>query len=230
MPRGPPRPWLAEDEERKNRILAAARARGMTQTELAAVAGLGSANAGKLRVSAWKHGRTHLTEEQLAAMESALERQPAAVAATGSAEADAALGAPGDVRGGIRELEKLVGRVPKGEKDALRWLAGRLRRAALGTLAQAMVSARSWAVRVQAGQAILAYSDGKPTQREVPDDREPPAQDNLLLQKLERLMAGLPAAAGAEVAGERRDAGNAGTAAQPDRTPAVVGPHATPAA
>jgi transposase-like protein len=188
------KPWTQQDEERRQKILAMASARGVSQKELAQAAGV---NAVKLH--RWTKGAAHLTDAQIAKMVAVLQSAPARVDPNlgprpGSdldAGAPAASGHPAAVPEGVRRalevLDSLAGPMPEDDEDALRTVARRHTQAALGTFVRLMVGAKSDAVKMRAAEVLLERGWGKALQALLDMTPKPPAEDRELIDLFKKI-------------------------------------------
>jgi hypothetical protein len=183
----PERPWTAEETARRDRILAAARARGIPRRRLVEVGELGKG--GDVRMSKWARGRAHVDDAALERMEAFLAQLPGSVPATVSGAVAAPM-SDDELCRALVERSALCGVPEPTEKDELRALAKASRRSAVGSILRLMVSARSEQVQLRAAQEILERADGKAVQAIVDLTPKPPVTNEELIAKLERLMAG----------------------------------------
>jgi hypothetical protein len=171
--------WSPEDVARRNRILAAAHARGVTHRTLARAAKIN-----ETRMHRWCNCEGFpLPDECVEAMERALAT---ADAAGESETAEGAIGAA-ELGAAIAELDRLAGDPADPEKDELRELVRRHRRAAVGSLLRLMVGAKSENVRLRATELLLERIDGKAVQQILDLTPKPPATDEELIGILERI-------------------------------------------
>jgi transcriptional regulator with XRE-family HTH domain len=197
------KPWTQQDEERRQKILAMAAARGVSQKELAQAAGV---NAVKLH--RWTKGAAHLTDAQIAKIVALLQSMPtrvdpalaqppppgseasprATTSSHESAHAPAGTGAvPDGVKRALEVLDSLAGPVPVDDEDALRTMARRHTQAALGTFVRLMVGAKSDAVKMRAAEVIVERAWGKALQALVDMTPKPPAEDRELIALFKKI-------------------------------------------
>ena len=176
----PAKPFTAEDALRRDKILLAADARGITRKRLAEAAGL-RGNAGEAMVSRWSKGRAHIAPERLDLMEAFLAEQ-------GGEAAGAGAPAPaGIIEQQITELRDLAGEASESdERDELRTLAKRHRRTAVGGVLKLALSAKAESVRLRALEVLLERSDGKPVQEIRDTTPKAPAEADELVSAVLR--------------------------------------------
>lgn len=192
MPK-PPKPFTSADALRRDRILLAADARGVTRKRLAEVAGL-KGNAGEAQVSRWGKGKAHIEDARLEMMEAFLAGMPTADPGGGAPDA------PEIIERTVAELREMAGPVDLDEKDELRVLARRHRRTAVGGVLKIALTDKSASVRLKAWEIILERSDGKAVQQLVDLTPKPPAQAEELVEAIQQALDAVEARPAAEPA------------------------------
>ena len=190
----PKRPWTEEDGRRRDKILALAKAKGITQKSLGEAAGI-VGDAGAVMMSRWSRGKAHLTDEQIGAMSHLVNSSPGSMrlGSGPSSEGEAPLTAEA-VKAALTELDALVD-VPAGdEEEQLRTLARQNTRAAVGTLLRMMVGARSDTVKLRAAEVLLERGWGKAVQAVLDVTPKAPATDAELIAIFAKLADTLGAA------------------------------------
>jgi transcriptional regulator with XRE-family HTH domain len=172
------------DIERRDRILALAKAKRLRQVDLVAASGMEGA-AGQVSMSRWSRGKEHLSEEKLAAIESYLAECPTRDEVAG------VLPAAEQLELERADCEELAGDVDEGtrDEDQLAKLAKRHRRAAVGGILKIALTSKSDATRLRAWEALLERTDGKPIQATVDKTIRAPIEDEDLLQKIHAIVA-----------------------------------------
>ena len=179
----PAKPFTQADALRRDKILLAADARGITRKRLAEAAGL-RGGAGEAMVSRWSKGKAHIAPERLDLMEAFLE----AGAESGGAGAP---DAPELVERTIGELRALAGEAADpDERDELRTLAKRHRRTAIGGVLRIALTGKSEGVRLRAWEVLLERSDGKAVQEIRDSTPKAPAEADELVAAVLRAVEG----------------------------------------
>ncbi len=183
-------PWTTEELQQRERLLAAARARGLSLEALASECG-----ASRQRVQRWSVGTSHLRPAEL----DALERLVSAAPEPGQVDHLQAIAAA------LGDLAALAGQPEESdEKDALRGLIAKLGPAAVGGLVKLAVTAKSERVRLAALSELLDRGFGRPVQAYVDRTPSAPAGEGDLIAAVLRAMEGAspPASGASPVSGE----------------------------
>jgi transcriptional regulator with XRE-family HTH domain len=179
----PAKPFTQADALRRDKILLAADARGITRKRLAEAAGL-RGGAGEAMVSRWSKGKAHIAPERLDLMEAFLE-------SGGEAGGAGAPDAPELVERTIGELRALAGEAADpDERDELRTLAKRHRRTAIGGVLRIALTGKSEGVRLRAWEVLLERSDGKAVQEIRDSTPKAPADADELVAAVLRAVEG----------------------------------------
>ena len=194
----PAKPWTEKDEERRTKILAMAKAHGVSQKDLAEAAGVN-----EVKLHRWTRGAAHLEDAQLAKMAALVQAAPARVDPVLAAEGDEiAAGArpaqagtgegarpavPEGVKRALDVLDSLAGPEPATDEDGLRAMARRHTNAAFGTFVRLMVGAKSDTVKLRAAEMVMERGYGRPLQAVIDVTPKPPAEDRDLIAVFQKI-------------------------------------------
>lgn len=173
-------PWTAEEQQRRESILAAAKQRGLSLAVLAAECG-----ASPQRMQRWSAGTSHLRPGEMEVLEQML-----------AAPSQEPAGHLQSIAAALAELAQLAGEPEDSpEKDTLRALISKLGPAAVGGLVKLAVSARSERVRLAAISELLDRGFGRPVQAYVDKTPRAPASEDDLATAILRAIEGAAAPA-----------------------------------
>lgn len=193
-------PFTADHRNKRDAILLAAKARGLTRRRMAEFAGLKPGPASDMRLSRWVNGTQPIPDAMVAAIEAGVFATAPTVAG------DDGVPAPTEVMAAtIQQAEELAGEPDPGERDALRGLAKRHRRVAVGTLVRLMVSGKAESTRLNAALAILDRADGKAIQSVLDLTPKAPATSSELVDAVQRAIDDHAARKAREMAAESAD-------------------------
>ncbi len=190
MGKRPSRQQTPDEAAARDRIVALAESKGVSQRELAEFAGMPD-NAGQLRVSRWRRGLAVLPPEAVEAMEARLASvEPPPVPAGFDDDGTAEETTPALLQQRSEELRALAGSADGvEERDQRRYLAKLHREEAIGAIVKIMLTARSDGVRLKAAEMILDRADGRPVQEIRSIEEKAPVEDAELLDTLGRILA-----------------------------------------